>query len=713
MREGSTINRDALPGADENIDTQGGVGRCAPVRLPGQEALMSFRHAALIQDLDSAKAVSKNALIQTLHYTHFRGDKIFLHVRHPRRGDEFLLSALPEVCSDECLPCRLSSSDYEHLQRSDFLNLFVPIKDEVLLVPAALQAMAPFRAVFELPETGYVLNRRSLRRYPCRKTAAEIFQNAFVTRGKLLDFSPGGFRVQAALEDATAMQWFNPQALLTVCLRSRGSNLFSAPCRCIRHEESVSGATFVLAPEMPELHQFQQRTLRNPRQRMVPSFGLFFRHPFSGEEVQREVFDISNSGLAVLEQRSESTLMPGMVLSHCQITYAGAVNLKGVTLQVLYRKDHDDTHVRCGLAFMDMDIQTYTDLTNILISTLDPHMRISCKVSQEELWQFFFDTGFIYPDKYRLIESQSKPFKETCRKIYDAQPEIARHFTYQKNGHIFGHVSMVRVFDRTWMVHHLASKPVEKHLSGISVLRQINLFLKDLYRLPSAKMEYLMLYFQPQNRFSDLLFGGFGRMCQDPGSASMDLYDYFLHPRKAQPPEPLPRGWVLEEFSNHAWEEFQRCYRHVSGGLLPKILPFGRTAPGGEEIEAVYARHGLIRRCRFFSLWHHQDLCAVLIVNQTDPGLNFANLLNAISILVFDEERVSTEIFAWAVDSLGHFFDGSHIPVLAFPSGGPAQQNEVFQKSKKYVMCILDARLLNEFVEFSKRKLKISFFEST
>ena len=79
--------------------------------------------------------------------------------------------------------------------------------------------------------------------------------------------------------------------------------------------------------------------------------------------------------------------------------------------QVIYSRETEDQGFRCGLAILDMSVASYSRLTHILTNALDPNAYISCEIDMEALWEFFFKTGFIYPKKYRLIQSHRDKFK--------------------------------------------------------------------------------------------------------------------------------------------------------------------------------------------------------------------------------------------------------------------------------------------------------------
>ena len=59
-----------------------------------------------------------------------------------------------------------------------------------------------------------------------------------------------------------------------------------------------------------------------------------------------------------------------------------------------------------------MDVHSYSRLNRILALNMDHHSYISTEVDMDALWEFFFDTGFIYPKKYKLLQDRPGRFQE-------------------------------------------------------------------------------------------------------------------------------------------------------------------------------------------------------------------------------------------------------------------------------------------------------------
>ena len=129
--------------------------------------------------------------------------------------------------------------------------------------------------------------------------------------------------------------------------------------------------------------------------------------------------------------------------------------------------------------------------------------------------------------KIRVSPAISGTFKETYRKLYQDNPDIACHFVYEKNGKIYGHISMVHAYDQSWIIHHFAARPLNDKITGPMILKQIMYFINGFFRFPSSAIEYVMAYYRPEN-VMDRIFGNFTSYLGDPKGCSQDLFSYLL-----------------------------------------------------------------------------------------------------------------------------------------------------------------------------------------
>ena len=666
-----------------------------------------FKHEDLVHAMEGAQKLGQDALTNTINHIHFTEGMVRVLLHHPDYRESLLLNAFPQPSNGKTVNCRWESKDFAglDLESLEFKCLIVDDGRSMIMVPAILKEIDRESFVLELPEEGYALGQRQAKRHGCRDVKAELIQNAFHAEGELLDFSPVGFRIRVRPDASCSFRWFNTEEAAVIHLRSGSKILFSGSCRMIRQRGQSAEKEIVFAPLNGEIKRFKKKNIRNVRQKLAPAPSLFFFHPFLGKRVQFEVEDISTSGFSVKEEVDERVLLPGMIVPEATLGFAGFLKVK-CSAQVIYCKPCEGNQVRCGLAILDMDIQAYSNLTHILTSAMDPHAYVSTEVDMDALWEFFFETGFLYPKKYRLIQPQRAQFKETYKKLYQDNPEIARHFTYQRNGRIFGHISMVRAYDRAWMIHHHAAKVMESKRTGFMVLKQIMHYLNDMHRLPSSSMDYTICYFRPENKFPDRVFGGFARELKNPRGCSLDLFAYLPYTRLSLGTK-LPEGWTLDQSSERDLWEFEHFYMSHSGGLLLDAMGIRQGGTKQESLQEIYHKMGLTRTCQAYSLKSNGKLHALLVVNHSDLGFNLSELLNGIKALVVNSKALPWSILSTAISHLAAEFQMERIPVLFYPTSY-VEENEI-PYEKHYQMWVLNVQHGNEYLEYMQKKFRISY----
>jgi hypothetical protein len=671
-----------------------------------------FQHRDLIHTLESAHTVNRDSLTNTLNHIHFMGGSLYVLLRDTRYGENILLRACPEPTLGQNLSCRWVEEVGVTLGAGHYTLLYLIIDDglSMTLMPAELQEMNLEGLTVRLPDCGYAVGRRCTKRFSCEGIHAELTQKGFLAKGQLVDFGASCFRLRLRPEQSSSFRWFNRGEPFSIQLTVDGQMLFSGECRLIRNSSGAGNGTdgeVVVCPIQEPFCRYKNKQIRNTRQKLVPSPAVSFLHPFLRKKVHMQVENISSSGVSVREKAEERVLIPGMMIPELEFSFSGAFKIR-CSAQVIYQVEEPEG-VRCGLAILDMDIQSYSRLTHILTNALDSNSYISNEVDMDALWEFFFNTGFIYPKKYWLIQSNRDEFRRTYEKLYLENPEIARHFTYQKNGKIYGHISMVRAYERAWMIHHHAAQTMDRKRTGFMVLKQIMHYLNDMHRLPSAHMDYVMSYFRPDNPFPDRVFGGFARELNNPKGCSTDLFCYLPYTAHSLTTQ-LPEEWSLDECSSrHLWE-FSRFYENVSGGLLLDafgLLRGGGDHPGDEPLRLVYQKLGFERAWQVHSLTFKGELKAVLLCNRSELGFNLSELLNGITVIVTDPDGLPWNVLSSAISILGGSYRMDKIPVLSFPVDYVRGKGIPYEKL--YQLWVLNVQCGNEYLEYMQKKFRISY----
>ena len=667
-----------------------------------------FQHQELTEAQESGTEVDKRELTNVINHLHFMGAYLFVYLKHTKYQNGIFIKAYPGPCQGQDLTCRLSDENPPDLAMDayDLSHLVIDDGQSMILVPAQMEIVDKKSLTVELPEKSYAVGKRQCRRYPCNDIDIDLVQEGFVAKGELVDFSPAAFRIKVKPEPGSSFRWLNSNELVDIHLRKGQQIYFSGMYRCVRQLHNPLNDEVVLAPVNAKIKRFREKEIQNPRQQLVPSPALVFNHPIINKRIQLEVAEISTSGFSVYEDADEGVLIPGMIIPELTVNYAATFKLQCIA-QVVSRSEETKGSVKCELDILDMDIKTYNQLTNILSSALDPHAYVSTEVDMDALWEFFFHTGFIYGKKYGTIQSRKKDFKKTYKKLYQKCPEIAAHFTCQKNGRIYGHISMMRAYESTWMIQHHAARAMPGKRPAFMVLKQIIHYMNDVYHLPSAKVDYLMIYFRPENKFPDRVFGGFARHLKDPRGCSLDLFSYFPHTTLMLDTD-LPEGWSLGGCSPMDLWELRCSYNHYSGGLALDALGFGQEDPGDESLEEIYRRLGFFRKRQAFSLTHEGRVNAVLLLDQSDPGLNLSELLNSIKILVMDPEDLPWKVLSIAVSQLIKQYRMEKVPIMIFPFDYVEAHRIPYEK--QYQLWAFDASLVNQFIEYVQHKFHLSYY---
>ncbi len=547
------------------------------------------------------------------------------------------------------------------------------------------------------------MNQRQVRRYACRDVSAEVTQSGVVSKGKMINFSPTAFCVKVDSEEFKHNSWFNPDAPASVRLFSNGRVIYAEMCRCLRWQDEYQSREIVFAAISSQISRYPAKKIRNPRKSITPPLTALFNHPLFKKRTQREIIELSTTGFSISDPSDDDVLMPGLIIPNLSVQLAG-ISIAECVVQIIYRRT-EEKNIRYGIAILDMDINSYSRINHILGINTDPHVSVSTTVDMDALWEFFFQAGFIYPKKYSAFHMHREHFAQTYRKLYQENPGIARHITYEQNGKIYGHMSMVRAYEKTWLIQHHAARPMENRLPGFSVLKQMMLFLHGSYTLPSADLDYVMCYFRPENKFPERVFGGFARDLNNPQQCSLDQFSYLTFTVQDDLPQ-LSEGWLLSETSPNQMWELDNFYRHISGGLFLQALQAPLRA-GQEPLTAAANRQGFLRKWSLHSLSYENHLVCVMLVNQSDFGINLSEILNSINVFVIDDRFLSWEMLSQAVSHLAVIYGLNKIPLLIYPS--MFCESKSVSIEKHYRMWIVDMRYSNLFMEYVQRKFRMKY----
>jgi hypothetical protein len=491
----------------------------------------------------------------------------------------------------------------------------------------------------------------------------------------------------------------NPDSHLNIILSSTVGTLYSGECKILRQSGDSRDRSYILEPVNHQIQRFKPSVYRSQRHELIPSPNIRFVHPFTGEKIQRKVVDVSGSGFGIEESEENSLLLTGMVIPDMEVTFAGGFAIH-CRAQVVYRKisgtDKSGNIVKCGLAIIDIAPSDHMKLLAILSQVENDHAVIDNKVDIDAAWKFFFRTGIIKPDRYPVIREEKDRIKETYRKLYNGNPDLARHFIYQTDGIIKGHMAMLRYYENSWLIHHeAAGSPIIE--ARLGVLNQVARFIHDSHRFGSLHMDYVLHYFDQGSKFSSLVFAESARKISDPGMCSLDSFSYFRFRADMTGDPGVHRPWKMSRTLPQDLIELKNSYRASSEGLMLKALDLLPVTTAEENnLTSEYEKLGLKRGKFLFSVRKHDTLKAVVLINLSDIGLNLSDLTNCVKVFILDQEYLPREILFAILSQILEKIKQQEIPVLLFPASYTAES--AIRNTTPYHLWIMNTQCSDQFL---------------
>lgn len=617
--------------------------------------------------------VSKKRLVNKLNHFHFQSKSVRIQFTNTSDNHAIYVNARPQPSFGKYVVCLWENSDdWKNISEAYFFQQFELIADDQMIsVPATLRAVSGKGACLALPEKALQHTSRRVIRYACKPLPIKLIQSGVIFSGTLMDFSASSFRVALGNDSETPVSWINANYPVSVIVIADETPVYTGECKILTQTGKIGRKDMIFMPSKKPIQRFAPRVHRSRRIVLTPSPDIHFFHPVTGGMVNLKVLDVSGSGVAVEDDEENTVLIPGLVIPSFSVNFANSFSFT-CQAQVLYRrtfmKKNEKPLAKCGIVFLDMDPADHIKLLSMLHNAQNKNIYICNTVDVEKLWEFFFETGFIYPKKYAFLRGCNDKIKKTYNTLYSAQSAISRHFTWQKKGEILAHLAMLRFYEKTWLIHHLAARTSQHIGAGIEILNQISGFTLDTHRLVSSNMDYLLCYFRPEMRFPNHFFGGIARDVQNPKACSIDGFAYVLF-RANSTQAFLPDPWKLDKPEYNDITALENFYDHASGGLMLNVLDMLPDNDMNERksLACQYQQQGLTRERRVYALKKNNCLKAIIMANVSDIALNLSDLTNCVSLFIVDKEGLSPDILYKALSITAKHYVRPKFPVLVYP----------------------------------------------
>ncbi len=658
----------------------------------------------------NTRTINRKNLINRLNYMNFQDRDIISVFKHRQYNQHINIKVRPGPCNGEMLHCSwitLPEDEidqrnfvFDHLQLDDGMSTISFGSDNYTLDDDGLNIM--------LPETGLELISRRARRHSCKNIRAQMIQNGIIYKGSLKSFSTESVRVEMDSLYNQNISFLNMEESMTVTFINSQHIVFSGEMKIFKHSDTEGSAEIILMPLYDNIHRFKHQEERFTRTAIIPGPNLSFTHPLTGQVKNLLISDISGSGFSVEEELHDGSLLPGMIIPAAEIVFSEDVKIL-CKIQIIYRavsKEREkQSALKIGICFLDMTPRDHARLMAIVFQAQNKYLYLGREVDNEAFWQFIFESGFIYPKKYSHLSQNKDAIRKMYRKIYSHSPEVYKYITYQDKGRILGHIAMLRVYEKAWLLHHHASSSVHNHNAGVSVMVMMADYAYSAHRIPSLHLDYLMIYYRPENKFPARVFGGYRKLLGNKKGCSEDDFAYTEITADRD-------GFFDETDSAHLVKSTARdlvdlkgFYSGISGGLMLKAMDILPSSSFNKDITSVYKRDNLRRDFEIISLKKGDTLLAVFLIDRADTGINMSELANSIKVFIVTPREVTKELLSNVIKELVRkYYEGS-ARVLIYPVSYADEQG--FPYEKKYTLWITGFDFTDKYFKFIRRLLRM------
>lgn len=363
-------------------------------------------------------------------------------------------------------------------------------------------------------------------------------------------------------------------------------------------------------------------------------------HPlFSNGKISGNIVDISHSGLSFLATNINAPMLPGMIFNNVEVQLPLHPRFK-VCFEVVscQTNEVDGTlRYRVGAAIHNLEAEGLKFINQTIQTRLKKNLIDAASEDYDKLWEFFFETGFVYSDKRKQLQDHAKDLFETYTKLLSGNSPILKKVLYKENGEIKGHVSGIRFFDNTWLIQHLNALKSETSASAAKqVMDSISDFFLDERANRKVGTSYMTCYYRPDNLFPSIVFGEIKNYVNNKNICDFFKLGFCLLGDIA-PALENSEVRVMEAGISDCRSLESLLIEQGSSELI-RIEGLSSEKITNIAVAKEFEKIGLYRKRRLFKAIAKNGDEAFAICNYSSPGLNLSELTNSFRIFYSNPE---------------------------------------------------------------------------
>ncbi len=427
------------------------------------------------------------------------------------------------------------------------------------------------------------------------------------------------------------------------------------------------------------------RTTRRAHHRLKPTLGqvaISGSSPFGTGAIQGDALDLTSSGVSFRVDGSRDLFPIGTLIDPLTLTFAGGGEFDLVG-RVQSLTELPDGSWKCGVQLKDVAPATAITLADRIVDATRPKVTDGVGTDFDELWLLMKDSGFLYPEKRRLLDKEAT--RQTFERLLLQTNPAMKTLVSRQDGELLGHLSAIRAYSNTWEIQHLATKT-----TGNAMVLGRHLYLAMVEYLDQRDDSvWIRSLFQPSNRWANRIFGRYERRFTDPARKEAFIYDYVVldNRRKYRAPED-EFGIAIRPMTEADLRTVEQLFLTTGRAISLEALDLSPGELCLESVGEIYKSLSLYRRREAIVAEAQGRIRGFAFLEFSSPSLNLSEVTNAFTPFVLDP-RDYDAIQALGVAAQKRYSDHGYRSTIGLvePNVTPALEMVGYRQIRRYV-CI-------------------------
>ncbi|TFH31463.1 MAG: hypothetical protein E4H00_03480 [Myxococcales bacterium] len=426
------------------------------------------------------------------------------------------------------------------------------------------------------------------------------------------------------------------------------------------------------------------RTRQRAHHRLKPVAGqvtVTASSPFGTGEVESDALDLTSSGVSFRIDGTRDLFPIGTLIDPLTLGFASGDSFPLVG-RVRSLTELPDGSWKCGVELKDVSPQTAITLADRIVDATRPKVMDGIGTRFDDLWALMKDSGFIYPEKRRLLDKES--VHRTFDVLLGETNPVMKTLVSRQDGELLGHLSAMRAYSKTWEIQHLATKT-----TGNAMVLGRHLYMAIVEYLDQRDDSiWIRSLFQPSNRWANRIFGRYERRFTDPGRKEAFIYDYVAVDNRGcgAPEEDL--GIDIRPMRGADLRTVEQLFLTTGRAISLQALDLNPHELSLASVDRVYKSLSLERRREAIVAEAQGRIRGFAFLEFSSAGLNLSEVTNSFSPYVLDpRDHDAIQALGYAArkrySELGHHFTIG----LVEPNTTPALEMIGYSQLRRY-LCI-------------------------